>query len=481
MSIISGRASYIKLTIVFFVAAILAGVTLLGDGQKVIASASGPSPSHTNAPGEGNCTACHTDFPINSGIGGVRISGIPQVYMPGQQIPVTVTTSQEDAVIYGFQLTAIDVAGRMAGTFTLPDQNPPTIQLMDGNVNGDTRQYVEHTSDGLFTPGVFGSNSWSFIWTAPIERSGPIGFYVAGNAANSDGGTSGDYIYTDTAVILPASALYDFDGDLKCDIALFRPSAGAWYLEQSTAGFYGVSFGASTDKIVPADYDGDGKSDIAVYRPSTGIWYIANSSDGTISYYGFGIDEDLPAPADYDGDGRADITVFRPSSGTWYRLNSSDGGFVAVQFGAGGDKPIVGDFDGDGKADIAIFRPPSGAWYQMNSSDGSFFGEQFGISSDNIAPADYDGDGKTDIAIYRPSEGLWYVKYSATATYTPYVFGLANDLPVPGDFDGDGNADIAVFRPADGTWYIVNSSNGSYTIYQFGQNGDRPAQSSFNQ
>src|SRR5688572_13084940 len=72
------------------------------------ASASGPTPGHTNAPGEGNCTACHTEFPVNSGTGNVQITGIPPNYLPGQQIPITVTLNQLNAVLYGFQLTAID-------------------------------------------------------------------------------------------------------------------------------------------------------------------------------------------------------------------------------------------------------------------------------------------------------------------------------------------------------------------------------------
>ncbi len=272
---------------------------------------------------------------------------------------------------------------------------------------------------------------------------------------------------------------FDYDGDGKTDISVFRPSDGNWYLQQSTDGYYGVNFGISTDRIVPADYDGDGKTDVAVYRPSTGIWYVVNSSDGTFSYYGFGIEEDLPSPADYDGDGKADISVFRPSTGTWYRQNSSDGSFTAVQFGTDGDRPTVGDFDGDGKFDVAVFRPSNGVWYQLNSSDGSFYGEQFGIAVDKITPADYDGDGKTDIAIYRPADGLWYVKNSATATYTPYIFGLAEDIPVPGDYDGDGKADIAVFRPSNGHWYISNSSNATFTIFPWGQSGDRPTPSAF--
>jgi hypothetical protein len=65
---------------------------------------------------------------------------------------------------------------------------------------------------------------------------------------------------------------FDFDGDSRSDISIFRPSTGAWYLQRSRDGLYGAEFGFASDKLAPADYDGDGKADIAVYRPETGIW-----------------------------------------------------------------------------------------------------------------------------------------------------------------------------------------------------------------
>ena len=42
-------------------------------------------------------------------------------------------------------------------------------------------------------------NQWTFKWTAPTNDVGPITFYAAGNAANGDFSTSGDYIYTQKA------------------------------------------------------------------------------------------------------------------------------------------------------------------------------------------------------------------------------------------------------------------------------------------
>jgi len=277
----------------------------------------------------------------------------------------------------------------------------------------------------------------------------------------------------------PAQFTFDYDGDVRSDISVFRPSSGSWYLLRSRAGTTGLNFGLSSDKIVPADFDGDGKTDIAVYRPSTGVWFIIDSSTQALEYRVFGIGEDLPVAADYDGDGRADIAVFRPSSGTWYRQNSSNGMFTAVQFGATTDKPTVGDFDGDGKADIAVFRPSNGVWYHVNSSNGAFSGEQFGISSDITVPGDYDGDGKTDVAVYRASNGFWYIKKSSNSMFVATQFGISTDIPAPGDFDGDGKTDLSVFRPTNGVWYRLDSSNGMFNSAQFGANGDRPTQSAF--
>lgn len=282
----------------------------------------------------------------------------------------------------------------------------------------------------------------------------------------------------DVAITRVNRARFDFDGDGKSDVSVFRPSGGFWYeLLSRNTNFASQQFGASEDKIVPADYDGDTKTDIAVFRPSNGVWYYLRSSDNTFNAVQFGASGDVPVPNDYDGDGRADFAVFRPSNGTWYELRSFGNQFFAQQFGTSGDKPLVGDFNGDGIGDLAVYR--AGNWYLSESPNATFRSVQFGLATDTPTPADYDGDGATDVSVFRPSNGVWYRLNSGSGnSFAAVQFGVAEDKPVPADYDGDGKADVAVFRPSVGAWYLLRSTAG-FGAVSFGQSGDKPIPNAF--
>lgn len=307
-----------------------------------------------------------------------------------------------------------------------------------------------------------------FVYTRTFNQAGVFSYFCFQHCLS---GMSGS-ITVNNVVIRPTA--FDFEADGKADVAVFRPSAGSWFLLQSSNNaFVAQGFGASTDKIAPGDFDGDRKTDMTVYRPSEGAWYILRSQAG-LTGVGFGISTDIPATSDFDGDLKADVAVYR--DGNWYSLNSSNGAFRAVVFGLAGDRPVPGDYDGDGKSDVAVFRPSSGNWFILRSSDNGFVGQPFGAASDKVVPADYDGDNKTDIAVYRPSEGAWYLLRS-TAGFTGVGFGISTDIPAPADYDGDGKADVCVYR--DGAWYQLLTSNGSFRAVIFGIAGDKPVPSAY--
>jgi uncharacterized delta-60 repeat protein len=274
-------------------------------------------------------------------------------------------------------------------------------------------------------------------------------------------------------------APFDFDGDGKTDISIFRPSNGEWWYRRSIdGGNYAAQFGNSADKLVPGDYTGDGRADIAIFRPSTGEWFILRSEDGSYYSYPFGTNGDIPTVGDFDGDGKADSAVFRPSDTTWYIRRSSDSGFTIQQFGASNDVPAVADYDGDGKSDIAIWRVSVGEWWIQKSSNSSVVAFQFGNSSDKPVQGDYTGDGKADVAIYRSSTGEWFILRSEDFSYYSFPFGTNGDVPTPGDYDGDGRADAAVFRPSDTNWYLQRTTAG-FTAILFGFPTDKPVPNAF--
>src|ERR1051326_8449470 len=190
----------IRLILVTSVLAGLAGFLLTHNtGTRTVhAFSAGPPAGYTGAPQE----------PPDAGTGRISITA-PQTYVPGHTYPVTVTHTNADPtrLRWGFELTVLDNAS---------DEKTGELQGIDGTTQvlnnagpGSARQYIEHTAVGTFV-GQQNGASWTFNWTAPSTDVGPVTFYAAGNQANNDGNTSGDYIYRTFVASAPASSTADF-------------------------------------------------------------------------------------------------------------------------------------------------------------------------------------------------------------------------------------------------------------------------------
>ena len=172
------------------------------------AFSAGPPAGYTGAPQEEPeaCAECHV--PADAGTGKISISA-PQTYIPGQTYTITVTHTNPDQtrLRWGFELTVLDTASdEKAGELQNTDG---LTQVLNNAGPGSARQYIEHTASGTFI-GQQNGASWTFDWTAPPIDVGPVTFYAAGNQANNDGNTSGDFIYKTFVASAPASTTPDF-------------------------------------------------------------------------------------------------------------------------------------------------------------------------------------------------------------------------------------------------------------------------------
>ncbi len=372
---------------------------------------------------------------------------------------------------YLFHSSAYAVPTSLAGEKTGTKSNLGGTPSRNGAVtigNGSTGTFGSITEENsVIGTSSTGGSSMEFAYDPVFDQ------VVVGRPADS--------IVTLFQRTFPQAAPFDFDGDGRTDISIFRPGTGTWWINQSTDGLFAVPFGLAGDTLTPADYDGDGKSDISVWRPGAAgaaAIYILNSSDFSVTAKLFGQTGDDPyVVGDWDGDGKADPAVYRDSAaGSQSRFyyigsdNNPGNGITFLNWGTTGDKPLRGDFDGDGKRDLAVFRPSNQVWYINQSSDASVRYESFGFATDIRLDGDFDGDGKTDLAVYRESELNWYYQKSSNLDLVKFPFGLAGDQLAPGDYDGDGKTDVAVFR--NGQWIINNSGSGVDQYTNFGITGD---------
>ncbi len=427
-----------------------AGVTIM---NGIFAGFAGPSPSPSPSP-------TGTPGPTPSPSPSLGRSFEAQLNGNGMEPPVTTPANGEVKVTLNDAETQATIFGEFHNLSS--DQTSGRIETLTGNATT------------IYSFPVLGGRNGNFaavtinVSGADIQQLRTGLWSVVLTSVNNPGGEIRGRLF-------PRSNSSDFNGDGTNDFAVFRPSTGVWYT-QNSSGITATSFGAGNDKVVSADYDGDGKTDTAVVENVNGsaVWAIKRSSDGGITAFQFGFASDVPLRGDFDGDGISDLSVYRPSTGVWYILNSSSGQYTIIRYGIAEDIPIPLDLNGDGRDEIVVFRPSTGVWYWYQIGDGSTGAVKWGLTGDIPVRGDFDGDGKHDVTVYRPSSGVWYSLKSSNGEFMILKFGLSEDIPVAGIYDNDSKTDVAVFRPSTGFWYILRSTDGTFQALPFGLNGDIP-------
>ena len=168
-------------------------ILLILYGNTASAFLSGPIAGRTGAPNDicdsltCSVTPCHDSFGLNTGKAAFSITA-PSTYEKGKTTNIVVNFTNANTSLHGFEITAMDTTNTKIGTFTSTDDTTQTESYLN--------QYAAHTTIGT------AESSWTIQWSAPSENvSGPITFYAAGNEANGDGTSAGDYIYTSTATV----------------------------------------------------------------------------------------------------------------------------------------------------------------------------------------------------------------------------------------------------------------------------------------
>ncbi len=172
-----------------FLGILLITVTKIGTSNEKGA----PAGRAGDPPNEITCatSGCHNDFDLNSGNGSLKITVMQDgeevtTYKPNSTYTIKLELEDPNMNSAGFQITAQRTDNNDAtGSFELANQTKFAGSGNDYLTHSDTFKDISNQT-----------KTWNLTWEAPDQGVGEIKFYAAGNAANGQDNSSGDYIYS---------------------------------------------------------------------------------------------------------------------------------------------------------------------------------------------------------------------------------------------------------------------------------------------
>jgi hypothetical protein len=153
-------------------------------------------------------SSCHdggTPIPVTGWID----TSIPEEgFKPDSTYQIVLSAAHLGASRFGFCLSAQDLFGNQVGELI----GSSGTQLRGAG------KYITHVSSSI---AAVDTNSWIFSWTAPSIPIDSVSFYCSFNAANGDGQTSGDVIYTSSKTCFQYGEVTSSSIDIASNNAFF--------------------------------------------------------------------------------------------------------------------------------------------------------------------------------------------------------------------------------------------------------------------
>ena len=233
----------------------------------------------------------------------------------------------------------------------------------------------------------------------------------------------------------------NFFDNTKEDFVTYLPASSSKFLIQQPygPGRLDIYWGTSTYGDIPlvGRFFPSSRAAIAVFRPTTGAWWVNDPNNGSNNVtWSWGVSGDVPFVGNFfDESGsvtgnKDEIAIYRPSNGQIWITNPRTTGIgTVISTTSGGGYTIqVGDFIGAGYDQVAKYQVVStvGTWKIYDPRTGTIWTATFGTTSDIPVAGRYltQAAGKDpciQLGVWRPSDQKFYISdVIATSNVTPF-------------------------------------------------------------